>query len=302
MDIAITGSSGLIGTALTNRLNELGHRPIVIVRRDPEPGRDEIRWDPTRGEIDAASLEGIGAVVNLAGAGIGEQRWNNEYKQLLVTSRATSTALLASTLACLDHPPGCLLSSSAIGFYGNRGDEVLTEISPPGEGFLPRLTVKWEAAANPAAETGIRTVLLRTGVVLSADGGALAKMLPLFRLGLGGRFGRGRQYQSWITLDDTVDAIAFLLDSALEGPVNLTAPVPVTNAAFAAALGRTLRRPALLPVPPIGPKLILGSEMAQALLFDSQRIEPAALLGAGYRFQHPELDAALAAVLQRDEG
>ena len=300
MDIAISGSSGLVGTALAAHLADEGHRPVAIVRRDPHPGHDEIRWDPTRGEIDAASLEGIDAVVNLAGAGIGDRRWNAEYKQLLVSSRATSTALLASTLAGLTQPPACFLSASAIGFYGNRGDEVLTESSPAGSGFLADLVVKWEAAAVPAADAGIRTSLLRMGLVLDAEGGALTRLLPLFRWGLGGRFGRGRHYQSWITLDDTVRAIAFLVDHAVAGPVNLTAPNPVTNAVFTSTLAKVLRRPALLPIPPFGPKLVVGSEMAQALLFDSQRIEPAALLAVGFDFHHPELGPALTSVLRSD--
>jgi uncharacterized protein (TIGR01777 family) len=297
MEIAITGSSGLIGSALTERLLDGGHRPIAVVRHDARPDRDEIRWDPTRGEIDAGSLEGLDAVVNLAGAGIGDRRWSPVYKEVVASSRIVSTALLASALAGLDRAPARFLSGSAIGFYGNRGDEILTETSAPGQGFLAEVVQRWEGATSPATEAGISTAWLRTGIVLSGNGGVLTKMLPLFRLGLGGRFGRGRQYQSWITIDDVVDAIIFLLDADVEGPVNLTAPHPVTNATFTGALGRALHRPTLIPIPPFGPKLLLGSEMAQALLFDSQRVEPAVLTAAGYHFHHADLDVGLAAVL-----
>ncbi|MEL7208870.1 MAG: TIGR01777 family oxidoreductase, partial [Actinomycetota bacterium] len=229
MDIAVTGSSGLIGTRLLSRLRQEGHRPLAVVRRTPRSGADEIEWQPDAGKIDAASLEGIDAVVNLAGAGIGDKRWTDEYRRLLVTSRTESTTLLATTLAELNSPPSCLLSGSAIGYYGTRGDETLTEQSAPGDNFLADLCVQWEASAQPAAEAGIRTVLLRTGIVLSPDGGALAKMLPLFKMGVGGRFGSGRQYMSWITLEDEVDAIIGLLTSDVSGPANLTAPEPVTN-------------------------------------------------------------------------
>ena len=297
MDVVITGSSGLIGQALVPALKAAGHRPIRLVRRAPAPGGDEIRWDPTRGEIDAASLEGVGAVVNLAGAGIGDKRWNDAYKRTLVTSRTESTALLATTLAGLTRPPSRLLSGSAIGWYGNRGDQTLNEQSEPGTGFLPQLCLDWEAAAAPAAGAGIATAFLRTGIVLAAKGGALAKMLPLFRFGVGGKFGSGRQYMAWITLADEVGAIVHLLTSAVTGPVNLTAPNPVTNADFTRALGSVLGRPTLVPVPAFGPKLLLGSEMGQALLFDSQRVLPEVLKADGYDFAHAEVEAGLRAVL-----
>lgn len=301
MDIAVTGSSGLIGTRLMARLREDGHRPLAVVRRTPRSGADEIEWQPDSGKIDAGALEGIDGVVHLAGAGIGDKRWNDEYRQLLVTSRIESTTLLATTLAGLDNPPSSLLSGSAIGYYGSRGDEILTETSAPGDNFLADLCVKWEASTQPATEAGIRTALLRTGIVLTPEGGALAKMLPLFKMGLGGRFGSGDQYMSWITLDDEVDAIIGLLNSDIRGPVNLTAPEPVTNREFTAALGQVLGRPTLLPVPAFGPKLLLGQDMAQALLFDSQRVVPKALEGSGHGFRHRDVESGLRAVLNRDE-
>lgn len=300
MDIVISGSSGLIGSRLVPALAGAGHRPIRLVRRAPKPGADEIGWQPADGEIDAASLEGVDAVVHLAGAGIGDKRWDDDYKRLLLTSRTEPTALLAKTLASLSKPPSVLLSGSAIGYYGDRGDEVLTEQSDSGSGFLPDLVRQWEAAAQPAAEAGIRTVYLRTGIVLANDGGALGKMLPLFRFGVGGRFGSGRQYMSWITIDDEIGAIEFLLGADLSGPVNLTAPSPVTNATFTETLGSVLGRPTLLPVPAFGPKLLLGAEAAQALLFDSQRVEPAALNDAGFGFHHPELVDGLRAVVGKE--
>lgn len=303
MDVAITGSSGLIGAALADHLDALGHRPVSVVRRRPRPGADEIRWDPTRGEIDAASLEGIGAVVHLAGAGIGNRRWNAPYREELVSSRVTSTALLASTLAGLDQSPACFLSGSAIGFYGNRGPAILDEESEAGHGFLAELVTRWEAAAAPAAEAGVPTMALRSGLVLDAHGGVLPRLLRLFRMGLGGRLGRGRQWVSWITLDDEVAAITFLIEAGTARPpqgvepVNLTAPHPVTNADLTRVLRRAARRPAMPPIPPFGPKLVLGREMAQSLLFDSQRVVPRALDEAGYRFAHPELPSALDHVL-----
>ena len=297
MDVLITGSSGLIGSALVAALTAGGHRPIRLVRRAPKAGADEIGWQPADGEIDAASLEGLDAVVHLAGAGIGDKRWNDAYKQLLVSSRVGPTTLLATTLAGLDRPPEVFLSGSAIGFYGDRDDEVLTETSPPGSGFLSDLVERWEAAAAPAVEAGIRTAFLRTGLVLSGDGGVLGRLVPLFKFGLGGRLGSGAQYQSWISIDDEVGAIQHLLTADVAGPVNLTAPEPVTNRDFTAALGKALGRPTFLPIPRFGPKLLLGGEMAEELLFFSQRIAPKALEGSGYEFRHPTIDSAFAAVL-----
>lgn len=298
LTVVITGSSGLIGTALAASLRRDGHRVVRVVRRRTA-GPDELRWDPADGTIDRAGLEGVDAVVHLAGAGIGDQRWSEEYKRTILESRTRSTALLASTLAGLDRPPSVLVSGSAIAVYGDRGDEVLTEQSPPGTSFLADVVRRWEAEAAPAVEAGIRTPFIRTGIVLSPDGGALPRLLPLFKLGLGGRMGSGRQWWSWISLPDEIAAIRFLIDGHLDGPVNLTAPEPVTNREFTKVLARVLHRPAMLPVPAFAPKLLRGAELAQELLFTSQRIVPAALEEASFRFAHPDLETALRAVLGR---
>jgi len=300
MQIAVTGSSGMIGSALCTALGDDGHDVVRVVRQSPAPA-GTVRWDPKGGEIDAAGLEGVDAVVHLAGAGVGDHRWTDEYKREVHDSRTLGTGLLARTLAGLDRPPKVLLSASGVHYYGHRGDEVLTEDSGPGEGFLPGVVADWEAATEPASAAGIRTVLLRNGVVLSRRGGALAKMLPLFRLALGGRLGSGDQWMSWIALDDEIEAIVFLLENDdIAGPVNLTAPHPVTNRAFTEALGRAVHRPAVLPVPRFGPRLLLGRELADEMLFFSIRAQPARLDKAGFRFLRPEIDAAFKAALAAD--
>lgn len=299
MKIAITGSSGLLGTALRGRLAADGHEVVRIVRRPA--GSGEVRWDPEAGEIDAEGLRGTDAFVNLAGAGIGDERWSDERKRVLVESRTKSTDLLARTIADLSPKPRVLLSGSAIGFYGNRADEVLTEDSASGNGFLADLCRQWEAATAPAEEAGVRTAHLRTGIVLSSDGGALAKMLLPFKLGIGGRLGDGQQWMSWISIDDHVRAMMHLLTADVRGPVDLTAPAPVRNADFTKALGRELGRPTLLPIPRIGPRLLLGKELAQALLYESQRVLPAVLEQSGFSFTHRTIDDALAGVLGDDE-
>jgi len=296
--VAITGSSGLIGTALHRRLEAGGHQVLAVVRRPVEGGEPALRWDPDTGTIDGAGLEGVDAVVHLAGAGIGDERWTDERKRVVTESRTRSTELLATTLAGLDAKPSVLVSGSAIGYYGDRGDEVLTEQSAPGDDFLARLCVAWEAAATPAADAGIRLATIRTGLVLTPDGGALPKLLPLFKLGVGGRFGSGRQWWSWITLDDQVDAIVWLLSAEVAGPVNLTAPHPVTNRDFTKVLAHVVHRPALLPVPSFGPGLLVGRELAQALLFTSARVQPAALEAGGYPFHQTELVDGLRSVLE----
>jgi len=297
--VAVTGSSGLIGTALCARLRAEGHDVVRLVRRPAaaggDPGLVEARWEPVAGTIDTAALAGVDAAVNLAGAGIGDRRWTDERKRELHDSRIRSTDLLASTLAKLEPRPAVLVSGSAVGYYGDRGDEVLTETSGPGDDLLARLCVDWEAATEPATDAGIRVATIRTGIVLTRDGGALPKLLPLFKLGLGGRFGSGRQWWSWITLRDEVDAVVWLLTHDVSGPVNLTAPNPATNAELTRSLAHALHRPAVLPVPKFGPGLLVGRELAQALLFTSARVEPAALRAAGYPFSDPALDAALAA-------
>lgn len=308
MRIAITGSTGLIGTALRRSLEGDGHDVVPVVRAGSGGGRpaggDAIEWDLERRTVDAAAFAGIDAVVHLAGHPIGAKRWNPEEKRQLVESRTVSTALLAETLASLPAAdrPSVLVSGSGVNYYGDRGDEVLTEGSGPGPAgsFLTELCVAWEAATGPAVSAGIRTCTIRTSVVLDPKHGGLAKMLPLFKLGLGGPFGRGRPWMPWIALADEVGAIRFLIDAAgAAGPFNLAAPGSVRNAEFAKTLGRVLRRPAFVPVPPIGPKLLLGSELATELLFTSMRVEPAALLAAGYVFRFPTLEPALRATLER---
>jgi len=297
VDVAVTGASGLIGTALMASLAADGHRGIRLVRREVRPAEDAIAWDPAAGTIDANSLEGVDAVVHLAGEGIAAGRWTKAQKARILDSRVGGTTLLATTLAGLNRPPSVLLSGSAIGYYGERGDDEVTEADGPGDIFLSEVCVEWEAAAAPAVDAGIRVAFLRTGIVLDPTGGALAKTLPLFRLGLGGRLGSGRQWWSWISADDEVGAIRFLLDHDLSGPVNLTAPNPVTNAEFTTTLGRVLKRPTILPVPAFGPKLLLGPELADQLLFTSARVLPEVLTNAGFTFATPDLATGLTRVL-----
>jgi uncharacterized protein (TIGR01777 family) len=268
------------------------------VRRSPD-GPDEVRWDPDGGTIDADGLRGIDAAVNLAGPGIGDKRWSDERKRELRDARVDGTTLLAEAMAGLDPKPAVLVSGSAIGIYGDRGDEVLTEASAPGDDFLARLCVDWEAAAQPAADAGIRVATIRTGIVLAPGGGALAKLLPLFKLGAGGRMGSGRQYWSWITIDDTVAGIRHLLEGDRAGPVNLVAPGTVTNRQLTEALGRVLKRPTLIPVPGFGPKLLIGSEATEAFLYASQRVLPEALEQDGFTFAHTDVESGLRAVLGR---
>jgi uncharacterized protein len=298
MRIVIAGSSGLIGTALVKRLVTNGHQVVRLVRGQSTPS-DGIRWDPSAGVLPQDALDGTDAVVNLAGAGIGDHRWTDSYKRELVESRLQTTALLAQTMAARTTRPTVFLSGSAIGWYGDRGDEVLDETSSPGTGFLADLCAQWEAATAPAAQAGVRVAHLRTGVVLSAQGGALKKQLPLFKLGVGGKFGSGRHWQSWISIDDHVAAVEHLLTADVDGPVNLTAPEPVTNATFAKTLGSVLHRPAVVPIPAFGPRLVLGRELADALLFSGQRVVPKRLSASGFQFAHPQLDAALRAQLGR---
>ncbi|MBK5288675.1 MAG: TIGR01777 family oxidoreductase [Acidimicrobiia bacterium] len=294
MDVAITGSSGLIGTALATALRARGDVVIPVVRGD---GRG-VRWDPAAGTIDAEALEGVAAIVHLAGEGIGEKKWTPEQKQAIRDSRVDGTTLLANALAGLDRRPQVLVSGSAIGWYGNRGDEELTETSPPPpSGFLADVCTEWEAATAPAEAAGIRTVHLRTGIVLSRDGGALARMITPFKLGVGGRIGSGNQYMSWISIDDEVGAILHAIDTpSVHGAVNATAPNPATNREFTKALGHALHRPTLLPTPLTPLKLVYGRELVRNLLVDGQKVLPAQLLASGYEFQHPELAGALDAM------
>ncbi|MEU6313929.1 TIGR01777 family oxidoreductase [Streptomyces sp. NPDC047014] len=296
MRIAITGSTGLIGSALVRSLRADGHDVVRLVRREPRPGRGEARWDPDTGYVDPAPLAGCEAVVHLAGAGIGDHRWTDAYKRKIRDSRVRGTATLARALAALDTPPAVLVSGSAVGYYGDTGDRVVDEDSPAGHGFLPSVCVEWEAAAAPARAAGIRTAFARTGLVVAKDGGAWGRMFPLFRAGLGGRLGDGRQYWPFISLRDEVGALRHIIDTpALHGPVNLTAPEPLTNRQITAAMGRVLKRPAVLPVPAAALRIVLG-EFSQDVL-TGQRARPARLLESGYVFRDPGIEQAIRAAL-----
>ena len=300
MRVAVTGSTGLIGRALVERLESGGHQLVRVVRPGGSQGLDptmSVAWNPTVSRIDAEGLEGLDAVVHLAGEPIAARRWSTEQKERIAQSRVHPTALLAQALARLDAPPAVLISASAIGYYGDRGDEELDESSSGGDDFLAGVCRDWEAAADPARAAGIRVTHPRTGVVLSRSGGALAEMLPFFRLGIGGRIGDGRQQMSWISLHDEVEALMWLLEADVEGPVNLTAPEPVTNREFTAALGRALRRPALLPTPKPALWAKLGRELTEALLYSSARAAPAVLQRGGFAFAHPDIATGLDAVL-----
>ncbi|MGA1073878.1 MAG: TIGR01777 family oxidoreductase [Ilumatobacteraceae bacterium] len=299
LTIAISGSSGLIGTALTTRLRADGHTVMPMVRTTAREG--EIHYDPRAGQLDPEHLIGVDAIVHLAGAGIGDRRWTAAYRREILESRTLSTSLIARSMAEVVNRggPRTLLSGSAIGFYGATDDQELNERSDAGGGFLADVCREWEAATSPADDAGIRVAHLRTGIVLSPAGGALKKLLPLFRFGLGGRMGSGRQWQSWISIDDQVGAIAFLLTADISGPVNLTAPTPVTNSEFTKVLAEALSRPALLPIPSFGPRLLLGRDLADALLFTGQRVLPDRLTEAGFSFEHSTLAEAFASLLRR---
>lgn len=294
MRILVTGSHGLIGSALVPALARAGHDVVPVVRGPAGPG--EITWEPALGVLDASQLERIDGAVHLAGEGIADKRWTSAQKQRILESRTASTDLLARRLA--EVRPSVLVSGSAVGFYGDRGDEMVDESSPPGTGFLADVCRQWEAATAPAEQAGIRVVHARTGIVLSTDGGALKKQLGLFKSGLGGKLGTGRQYQSWISIDDEVGAIVHALTTpSLAGPVNLTAPHPVTNAELTEILGLVLHRPTLVSAPSLGLSLALGKELAAEMLLAGQRVMPRKLESSGYSFQHPELEKALRAIL-----
>ncbi len=297
MKIAITGSSGLIGSALHRSLTTDGHEVVRVVRPTTKDRSGAIiEWDLERGTIDAEAFNDIDAVVHLAGEGIAEKRWSDEQKRRIRDSRVDGTTLLATAIAECSNPPSALLSGSAIGYYGDRDDEQLTEASSPGSGFLADVVTAWEQATAPAA-AATRVVHLRTGIVLDEDEGALAEQLPFFKLGLGGKIGDGQQWWSWIALTDIVGAIRYLLDNDIDGAVNLTAPNPVRHAEFAKALGSALHRPAILPTPKLALNIKLGAELAEALLFTSARVVPSVLEQQGYTFVHPDLPGALTAIL-----
>jgi uncharacterized protein (TIGR01777 family) len=298
MDVAITGASGLIGSALASSLRADGNRVLPFQRGGVTTG-DTIGWDPDAGRIDAPALEGIDAVVHLAGEGIATHKWTDEQKRRILDSRVRGTAVLAAAVASRERKPRVLVSGSAVGYYGDRGSEALTEQSAPGNDFLARACVAWEAETAPAIEAGVRTVITRTGIVLDAHGGALKQMLLPFKLGVGGRQGSGQQWMSWIALADEVAAIRYAIENeALRGPVNLVAPNPVTNAEFAATLGRVLHRPTFLPTPMLPLKLRFGAELVESLLLASQRVAPAQLQAAGYEFTFSALEDALRAVIR----
>ena len=301
MDVAITGSSGFVGTALSAALEQQGHTVRRLVRSSAG-GPGTVQWDPAAGTIDAAGLAGVDAVVHLAAAGIGDKRWTDARKEVLRRSRVDGTDLIARTVAAMDPRPATLLSASGISIYGDGADAVRTESSPAGEGFLAEVAVAWEAATAPAEAAGVRVAHLRSAVILDPSGGSLAKQLPLFRLGLGGRFGSGEQWLPWISLADEVGAITHLLTSELSGPVNVVAPEPVTNGEFTETLARVLHRPSVLPIPRLGPYAVLGKELATQLLYWSVRAVPAALETDGYRFRHPDLESALRDLLDRPAG
>jgi hypothetical protein len=288
----------MLGTAVRQALSGRGSGVLQLVRRDSVQS-GQMRWNPEASApfADSGPLEGLDAAIHLSGASVAAHRWTPAWKREMWTSRVESTQALARTLAALRQPPKTLLVASATGIYGNRDDELLDERSSPGHGFLANLCREWETAAQQAPGAGIRIVHLRFGVVLGSGAGALAKMLPLFRLGLGGRLGSGQQWMSWISLTDAVAAILFALDTpTLAGPVNLTAPHPVTNAEFTRELGKAVHRPAILPAPAFALRLALGA-MANEALLSSARVVPAKLRDAGFQFTHPTLDAALAAEL-----
>jgi uncharacterized protein (TIGR01777 family) len=293
MRFLVTGSTGLVGSVLVPFLEKAGHTAMRLVRGTAQPRADSISWDPAQGLIDTSKLSGFDCVVHLAGENIASRRWSAEQKAAIRESRVKGTALLAESLAGIADRPKVVVCASAIGFYGERGDAEMTEESAPGTGFLPEVCKDWEAATRPAADAGIRVVQLRIGVVLTPAGGPLAKMLTPFRLGIAGKVGSGRQYMSWIALDDLIEVISFVATgSNLQGPVNATAPNPVTNYEFTKALGRELHRPTVFPMPAFAARLIFG-EMADGLLLASTRVIPARLQESGFHFRFPDIGSAL---------
>lgn len=291
MKVVVSGASGLIGTKLVPALEQAGHEVLRLVRREPR-GSSEVSWNPADGALDAAALRGIEGAVNLSGANVG-QRWTAERKREILESRVQTTGLLARTLAELDPRPSVFVLAGGIDIYGDRGDEILTEESEVGAmGFMVDVAKAWEAAAEPARTAGMRVVNFRQAMVLSPEGGALKRMLTPFKLGVGGRVGSGRQWWSWVSLDDVLAAYRFALEGDVAGPLNLVSPSPVPSASFVKALGRALGRPTVFPLPEFGVKLLFG-EMGETVLLESHRVLPARLLDAGFPFEHADLDEAL---------
>ena len=299
MKVLVSGASGLIGSELVSRRRERGDDVVSLVRREPRSG-DEVAWDPAGGQLDQQAVEGFDAVIHLAGAGIADKRWSESRRRLITESRKLPTALLAERLASATDKPDVFISASAIGFYGSRTHPV-DESSGPADplDFYSKIVVDWEAATRAADDAGIRTVHIRSGIVLTDKGGALAKLLIPFRFGFGGRLGDGAAWWSWITLDDEISAIKFLIDTPLEGAVNLTSPNPVTNADLTKALGEVLSRPTFFPVPRFALHAVLGKDLAEALLFTSVRVLPTKLTEAGFAFNSPEIEPALRSILDR---
>jgi uncharacterized protein (TIGR01777 family) len=296
MTFLLTGASGMLGSAIGAALKRQGDDVISLVRRDPRE-RNEIHWDPAKAQLDSRCLEGVRGAVHLSGANVASRRWTTSFKQEMASSRIDSTRFLSEALATLKNPPKVLVAASATGFYGDRGDEILDEDSAPGKGFFPELCALWEAATRPAEQAGIRVVHLRFGVVIGPDGGMMARLAPLFRLGLGGRLGSGRQWSSWVSEDDVVSAVLFALkNQSLTGPVNVVAPNPVTNAEFTRALGQAVHRPTLMTAPAFALRLAFG-EMADEALLASTHAVPRRLTQAGFVHTHPTLADALAAAL-----
>jgi uncharacterized protein len=300
MDFAVTGASGLIGRALVDRLRLRGHRVRRLVRSGGQLEPGDVHWDPAAGDVDLAALSGVDGVVHLAGAGIGDHRWTQAYRQEILQSRVNGTRTIVRAMTALDPKPLVLVSASAIGWYGDRAGELLTENSSAGTGFLADVTKAWEHEAMQVESAGIRAVTTRNGIVLSRSGGALGRLLPLIRLGVGGPLGAGRQWWSWITLEDQVRAIQFLLlADEVSGPVNLTAPQPVRQVELVNALARVAHRPSFLPAPGVALRLVLG-EMAQETVLASQRVLPFKLDQAGFDFVHDDIDAAASWVMRDD--
>jgi uncharacterized protein (TIGR01777 family) len=297
MKVVLTGASGLLGRALVSSLRDDGHAAVRLVRRLPA-APDEAQWDPQSGHVDPAALLGADAVINLAGPGLGDRPWTPARKRMLLDDRVSATRTITEAMAAAEPRPRVLLSMSGTGFYGTPGDQVVTEAAPQGDGYVAQIAAAWEQATAPAADAGIRVVRMRTGVVLSANGGAFGRLLPIFRLGLGGRLGSGRQWWSWVALPDYVSAVRFLLDHGeVDGPVNVTAPVPITNADLTKAMGRVLHRPTFTIAPGFALKLPLR-DFAEDLL-GGQRSVPQRLLDAGFDFEHPSFEPALRAVLDK---